>query len=93
MTLSNTDRAPLNATYQANDGFWPAALVRHLAPDRSFPHRSNNQTPIHNQGVCHGNHREARIVEQGQTGRPEAAPQTEGHLGHPDTSAKQGWDS
>ena len=49
----------------------------------------NNQTPINNEGVCHGSHSKPGTLEQRKTGRPEAAPEAQRHLGDPDTPSNE----
>jgi hypothetical protein len=55
---------------RSNDSNWPIARIQHPTPQQPFPHRPNNMTPINKQGVSHGNHQQARSLEQGKARRP-----------------------
>src|ERR1700674_574780 len=80
---AHTDRPELaDCTHRASD---PRAALRSSASAE----QSNNQTPINNEGVCHGIHSTQRTLEQRQAGWPEAASEAQGHLGDPDTPPEQ----
>ena len=51
--------------------------------------KENNQTPINNEGVCHGIHSNPRTLEQRQAGRPKATAEAEGHLGNPNSPSER----
>ena len=50
-------------------------------PKAAFSSKENNQTPINNEGVCHGIRSTPGSLEHRQTGWPEAASEAEGHQG------------
>lgn len=68
---------------------WPDVPLRDLTQYLPFAVWQNNQTPINNQGVCHGSLSTPGSLEQGQVGRPKASSQAEGHLGNPNPSAER----
>jgi len=45
-----------NGQTTSTGSYWPIGRTRHTVRKPSFAQRENNQTPINNEGVCHGIH-------------------------------------